>query len=154
MKLGDIKGESVEANHREWSDILSVSQSVDRLSTTNAAGGVSSTARSELVVVKEIDKSSPKIMEAVCLGTIVPVMEVDLTRTFGDSSRVVFLKYELRNVQVTSYQINASGQSGPVPTESFSLNFEEIKVTYTQFDSAGRKLGEVIGACRFELGKR
>ena len=41
------------------------------------------------------------------------------------------------------YNISGSGQSEDVPMEDFSLNFEEIKVTYTEADAAGKKKGSV-----------
>jgi len=63
----------------------------------------------------------------------------------SDVGRVTYYQYELKNVLVTSYRVNirvdASGQD--VPTEEFSLNYEEIKVTYTETDSAGRMKGTV-----------
>ena len=42
---------------------------------------------------------------------------------------------------VSSYDV--SGASQDKPMENFSLNFEEIKVTYTEMDSEGKKKGKV-----------
>jgi type VI protein secretion system component Hcp len=42
---------------------------------------------------------------------------------------------------VSSYSV--SGGSQDKPGESFSLNFEEIKVTYVEMDSKGKKKGNV-----------
>jgi type VI protein secretion system component Hcp len=56
---------------------------------------------------------------------------------------VTYYSYELKNVLVTSYNISGAGQSESVPVEQFSLNFEEIKVTYVENDAAGRKKGQI-----------
>ena len=39
--------------------------------------------------------------------------------------------------------MGGSGQSETVPTENIKINFEEIKVTYTECDSKGQKKGNV-----------
>ena len=45
---------------------------------------------------------------------------------------------------ITSYQVNASGndEAGP-PTVVIGNNFEEIKMTYTEFDDEGSSKGNV-----------
>ena len=40
-----------------------------------------------------------------------------------------------------------------VPVEDFALNFEEIKVTYTENDSAGKKKGNVEYSWKVEKGE-
>ncbi len=78
------------------------------------------------------------LSQAVCIFLVSFVRDSDV-------GRVTYYQYELKNVLVTSYRVNirvdASGQD--VPTEEFSLNYEEIKVTYTETDSAGRMKGTV-----------
>lgn len=54
---------------------------------------------------------------------------------------------------VTSYNVGGSGQSEEVPMEDFSLNFEQIKVTYTENDSTGKKKGNVEYEWKVEEGK-
>ena len=53
---------------------------------------------------------------------------------------------------VTSYSIGGSAQSDPVPTETLSLNFEEIKVTYTEFGETGQAKGNVEYTWKVEEG--
>ena len=69
-------------------------------------------------------------------------------------ARATYLKYELKNVMVTSCQANASGndEAGP-PTVVVGNNFEEIKVTYTEFDDAGSNKGNVETEFTVEKGK-
>jgi type VI protein secretion system component Hcp len=56
-------------------------------------------------------------------------------------------------VLVTSYSIGGSGQAEDVPTEEFSINFEEIKVTYTECDNTGKKKGNVEYSWKVEAGE-
>jgi hypothetical protein len=64
------------------------------------------------------------------------------------------LKYEFKNVMVTSYQTNASGndESGP-PTLTIGNNFEELKVTYTEYDDTGKSKGNVETQFKVEKGE-
>jgi type VI secretion system secreted protein Hcp len=81
------------------------------------------------------------LAESVCNGKVYPKVEITLTTSTTDASEEIFYKYELKNVMVTSYSV--SGGSQNVPSEHFSLNFEELKVTYTEMDKEGKKKGNV-----------
>ena len=131
IKIGDIKGEARGDGHEEWIDVLSFNQGIHRPKggMTGATRRRSSAKFSDLVVVKELDKASPKLAESVATGTVIPEAVLDLT-VETDQGEVTYYRYELKNVMVTSYQIS-SDNPDLLPVESFSLNFEEIKVTYT-----------------------
>jgi type VI protein secretion system component Hcp len=86
-------------------------------------------------------------------GEIIPLLEIEQTATYG-GARATYLRYELKNVMVTSFQVNASGndEAGP-PTVVASNNFEEIKVTYTEYDDTGSSKGNVETEYHVETGK-
>jgi type VI secretion system secreted protein Hcp len=133
----------------------------------------------DIVCVHELDKASPKLMEAVCTGVVIPRVEIVLTRDVNGQQQP-YLAYELKNVIVTSYclgagseglrvdNIGSSGQDGVVdpatgappavvpeklPPSNLSLHFEEIKVTYTEFDrETGAPKGQVDSNWRVEAG--
>lgn len=136
IKFDGIKGESLDREHLGWIDVLSFNQGVSRDASQNGNSRRqrAKTTLQDLVVVKELDRSSPLIAEAVCEGKVFPKVEIHLTTTLknGDGSDmpVTYYVYELKNVQVVSYDIAGSGQSEAVPVDQFSMNFEEIKVTY------------------------
>ena len=158
MKLGDIKGEATDNEHKEWIEVLSFAQSIVR------GGGLTGQSRrrgdvilDDIVCVKELDKSSPKLAESICTGMIFPLVEIEFTKATtnadGTAGRVTYYKYELTNVMVTSYNISGSAQGEEVPTEQFSLNFEEIKVTYTEVDKqTGANKGNVEYSWKVEEG--
>jgi type VI secretion system secreted protein Hcp len=156
IKFDGVEGEAQDKDHKGWTDLLTFNQALHQ----PGGGATGATRRRGDVVLedinctKELDKSSPKIAEAVCTGKVFPKVEIDLTASYTDAGRVTYYRYELKNVIVTSYSIGGSGQAEDVPTEDFSLNFEEIKVTYTENDSKGKKKGNVEYAWKVEEGEK
>jgi type VI secretion system secreted protein Hcp len=152
IKFDGVDGEAQDKDHKGWSDILSFSQGL----TKPGAGATGPTRRrgdvvlEDISVVKELDKASPKIAESMCKGKVFPKVEIHLTASYTDAGRVTYYAYELKNVQVLNYNISGSGQTEDVPTEDVSLNFEEIKVTYTECDSKGSSKGAVEYAWKVE----
>ncbi len=106
----------------------------------------------DIVVVKELDKASPKLAEAVCKGEVFPKVEIHLTRSYTNTGLVTYYTYELNNVLIVGYRIGGSGYSENIPTEEISLSFEEIKVTYTETDEGGVPRGNVVYEWRVEEG--
>ncbi len=140
-----VDGESRDAHHDKWIDLLALDWGVRR-----PGGGATGQSRrrgaavvDDMVLTMDYDKASPKLQEKCVKGEVVPKLHVELTATYG-GTRVTYLAYELTNVMVTSYQINASGndEAGP-PTVVIANSFEEIKVTYTEFSDDGSTIGTV-----------
>ena len=154
IKFDGVDGEAQDKDHKGWSDLVSFSQSISK-----PGSGTGSTRRrgdvvlDDLQVTKELDKSSPKIAEAVCKGKVFPKVEIHLTASYTDAGRVTYYAYELKNAQVVSYSVSGSGQSDEVPGEDVTINFEEIKVTYTESDSTGKKKGNVEYQWKVEEGE-
>ncbi len=142
IKFDGVDGESQNKDHIGWCNALSFSQG----QSLPDGGIIGSRQRGnvvfeDIVVIKELDKASPKLAEAVCNGNVFPRVEIHLTRSY--TGLVTYYAYELKNVLIVGYRIGGSGYSEHVPTEELSLSFEEIKVTYTEFDAGGRAKGNV-----------
>lgn len=145
VKYEGIDGESKDKDHQGWSDIVSFSQSIHK-----PGGGATGPTRrrgdvvfEDFVVVKEVDKASPKLAEAVAKGKVFPKVEIEVTASYTDAGRVTYYAYELKNVIVTSYNISGSGQDEDVPVETVTFNFEEYKVSYLERDESGNPMGWV-----------
>ncbi len=155
IKFDGVDGEAQDKDHKNWSDLLSFGQGM----VQPGGGSTGPTRRRGDVIVedfscvKELDKASPKIAESVCNGKIYPKVEIHVTASTTDEGRKTYYAYELKNVMVTSYNIGGEGQSEAVPTENFSLNFEEIKTTYTETDRAGKTKGNVEYSWKVEEGE-
>jgi type VI secretion system secreted protein Hcp len=156
VKFDGIDGEARDRDHLNWSDVLSVNESL-----TLPDGGATGSTRTrgaaryqDIVLSKELDKASVKLREALALGRVIPKVEIEITASYTDAGRVTYFRYELKNVVITSFDMNASGndEAGP-PTENVSLNFEEIKITYTERDNDGTSKGNVEFTYRVEIGE-
>jgi len=154
IKFEGIDGEAQDKAHKAWSDILSFSQAIAKPGAgTGQSRRRGDVVLDDLLITKEIDKASPKLAEATCNGKVFPKVEIHLTASYTDSGRVTYYAYELKNAQVVSYNIGGSSQSESVPSEEVEINFEEIKVTYTECDSTGKKKGNVEYSWKVEEGE-
>jgi len=155
IKFEGIDGESKDAGHDGWTDALSFSHGL----TQPGGGSTGATRRrgdvilDDFNIIKELDKSSPKIAEAVCKGKVFSKVKIHLTASYTNAGRQNYYICELKNVLVTKYNVSGSGQSEEVPTEEISLNFEEIKTTYMETDSSGKKKGSVEYSWKVEEGE-
>ena len=155
IKFDGVDGEAQDKDHQKWSDLASFGQGLHQ-----PGGGATGATRrrgdvilDDIACSKELDKASPKIAESICMGKVFPKVEIHLSASYTDAGRVTYYAYELKNVLVTSYNIGGSGQGEDVPMEDFALNFEEIKVTYTEMDSKGGKKGNVEYSWKVEEGE-
>ena len=139
VKFDGVDGESEDKDHKDWINLLSFSQGqhIPDSSQPRAGAVRASSVFDEIILKKELDKSSPKLAEAVCLGKVFPKVDIHVTRAFSDGMRVTYYAYELKNAIVSSYNIGGSTED-EIPLEEVSLNFEQIKVTYEKFDANGR----------------
>jgi type VI secretion system secreted protein Hcp len=144
IKFDGVDGECKDKDHKAWSDLLSMSWGIHKA----GAGATGQTRRrgtatvEDVVITKEFDKASPKLAEAVLSGKVFPKVEIHNTATYAEA-RETFVKYELKNVSVISHNMGAAGSGDAVPTETMSLNFEEVKHTYVEFGQDGKKKGNV-----------
>ncbi len=150
-KYDGIDGEAVDAHHRNWIDVLSIDWGVHR--PDSPAGG----RRRGAVVVENLnltikyEKAAPKLLEKCVKGMAIPKLNIELTATHG-GARETYLRYELTDVMIVSYQINGSGtDEAGSPLVVISNTFKEFKVTYTEYNDAGISLGNVETS--FKVGR-
>jgi len=155
IKYDGIDGEATDSKHDKWIDILSVDWGAYQ-----PGGGATGETRSrgaavlqDMTLTMEFEKSSVKLLEKCLMGEVIPKLEIELTANYG-GSRATYLKYELINVMITSFQFQASGNDGAgPPTVVIGNNFEEIKVTYTEFDESGSTKGNVEAEYKVGIGE-
>ncbi len=128
IQFDGIDGESED--RPRWSDVLSFDQgqSVPGTTTTPSAGAC---RFDDLILTKEVDKASPQLAEAVCMGRIFPTVTIEVTSAaFGGQ---VYYAYELTDVFVAGYRI-VSSPVGARPTEELALRFRRIRAVYVSGD--------------------
>ena len=155
-KYDGIDGESKDDKHDKWIDILAIDWGMHK-----PGGGATGQSRrrggavvEDVTLTIEYEKASPKLQEKCLMGEIIPKLEIEQTSTYG-GARAVYLKYELKNVMITSISISGSGndEAGP-PTVVVGNNFEEVKVTYTEYDDEGSNKGNVETTWKVEKGAK
>ncbi len=142
IKFEGVDGESQDAEHKSWSDLVAFSHSISRPSAESGSTRTSGAVFHDFTISKELDKSSIKLQESASTGKFFLKVDIHLTASTGEG-RVTYYTYELTNVMVTSYSISGSGTSEQVPMEQISLNFDAIKVTYTEIGKDSGEKGKV-----------
>ncbi len=125
LKLGDIKGESTDKEHKDWIIIQSMSSPVFRSIPDGAKDSQRSrgeTTLGDIVVVRELDKSSVKLQEACATGKFIEEVELHFCSDV-DAKSEPYLKYKLKDCIVSSYSFHGTSSGDPLPTEEMTLNF-------------------------------
>lgn len=137
LKLEGIKGESADKKYKGEIDIESFSWGMTQSGTTHSATGSGSAKVSvgDIHIVKHVDKSSPTLIQYCTLGKHIPKGTL-IVRKAGGDSQVEYMKLELKDIMITSYQTGGAGANERI-TESLSLNFAEYKVVYTEQKADG-----------------
>lgn len=135
MKLGDIKGESVAANHEDWIELDSAGFRMSKESDEERP------EFSDMIFQKRPDLSTPRILQALVEGKNIPEALIDITQASGQTNPT-YLQYKLRDVLVSSYFMSPSA-TAPEPMEFFSLNYLNIESTYWQIGPDGIVLDRV-----------
>jgi type VI secretion system secreted protein Hcp len=130
LKLGDVKGESVDGSHKDEIDVLAWSWGMSQSGTTHMGGGGGSGKVSvqDLSVTKYVDKSSPALMLACCDGTHYP--DAVLTVRKAGKTALEYIKLTMKELIVANVSTGGSGGEDRL-TENVVLNFAEFKIEYT-----------------------
>jgi len=143
MKMGDLEGESSDPKHSKWILIESLSNAVHRSIPEGAKDqqrARGQTTAGDVVVVRQMDKSSVKLQEACATGKYFPEVEIHLC-VQSDKNQEPYLKYKLENVIVSSYSFHGSASGSPLPSEEVTINYTKATWTYIQVDPKTLKPG-------------
>ncbi len=141
LELEGIEGGSIIEGYEGHIQLPAVQFGIS--AAVAGGGGTNRASRptfSDISAMKILDKSSPKLMEAIATGQVLPTAVIRFTRAGGQGERFEYLVIKLENVQITSYQLSSGGD---IPTESLSLNFDKIEVSYKEQQADGSEGGSV-----------
>jgi type VI secretion system secreted protein Hcp len=139
MQYDGIDGDVTATGYERWIAIDSKQWGVGRgiSSPTGGTGREASAPNiSEIVVTKLQDKSSPHLFAEATVGKAKPV-QIHMLGTFGNQLQP-YLKITLDKVLISGYSQSSGGDR---PSESLSLNFTKITMTYTSYDDNGNQTG-------------
>ncbi len=138
LKIEGIPGEAIDpvGEHSDEIDVLAWKWEIAFL---DSPGGASKVSVQDLSIVKSVDRSSPKLYEALTGGE--PFPEVILSIRAAVDPGLLPLDYlviRLEEVLITSVSVGASSDDDR-PTETITLNFAKVKIVYIPQDSDGRE---------------
>jgi type VI secretion system secreted protein Hcp len=120
IKFDGVDGETINQNHKGWSNLFSWSESPTTKDDSATARTRGDTTLGDIVIVKELDKSSPKLVEALITGKTFPKVLINLC---SENDSNCYLSYELINVMINRYEFSTENQNF---TEEISLTYEKI----------------------------
>lgn len=144
IKLGDIKGESMDSKHKDEIQVYSFSWgAAQEVSFGEGTGGGSSKVEiSHFNFMKKSDKASPVLFQKCCSGEHIKDALVTLRK--AGTSPVEYLKYKFSDVMIASVQWSGSSGGDDTPTESVSLAFGKCEVDYQPQGTTGKPEGGPI----------
>jgi type VI secretion system secreted protein Hcp len=136
IKIGTLKGESVDHKHKDSIDVLAWSWGMSNSGSTHAGtgSGAGKVNVQDLSFTKWVDVSSPELMLAACNGKHFP--DAKLTVRKAGENPLEYLIITMEDVIITSISTGGSGGEDRL-TENVSVNFGSVKVNYTQQTETG-----------------
>lgn len=127
-KLGDIKGESQDARHKDEIEVQSLSWGVTAVSGGGggAGGGAGKPSFHDLSFVHRIDRSSASLMKACATGQ--HLREGTISQRKAGQGQQDYLIITLKKVRITSVTIETERERPDV--ETVTLRFGEIALEY------------------------
>jgi type VI secretion system secreted protein Hcp len=139
VSISTIPGESTDASHTNWIDAYALDTGISMTGTT--------TNFSDVLVLKGLDKASPKFHDALVRWNTLSSVIIEVCRA-GTLPEQCYYRVELSNANVTSVDQSGSscvGSGGctPTATESVHFTYTQIKWIYTPW-SGGSPGTQVI----------
>jgi type VI secretion system secreted protein Hcp len=138
LKIDGIPGESTDAKHKDWIEILQYKHSITQpVSVASATGGRTAERvnMGDFRISKVLDKSTPLLALAVCDGRHISKIEVELCEAGGNKHS--YMKYTMENVIISSVTPGGGKGSDTKPLEEVAFNFGKINWDYTPMDASG-----------------
>ena len=157
LKIDGVDAESNDSKHKGEIEILSFHWGVSQAITgTVSSTGTFSGQRCDmtaLAVVKQLDKSSPKLAQGCASGEHFKTATLTLSRAGGDKQP--YMKYKLSDVLIENLSTGGSSQGeGGVPTEEVGLRYAKIELEYTVVGTDGKAAGNVAAGWDLKENKK
>ncbi|MGZ4290185.1 MAG: type VI secretion system tube protein Hcp [Gaiellaceae bacterium] len=136
---GTIDGEATEKGHEKWITVVGFDGQATVPVVVGGGGGGAAAGKVELkpiVITKPIDKSTPKLFEALATGEHIPHVTLDLVRS-GAGGAETFYSVKLGNALVTDLHQFDEGKSDGHALEQVSFVYQTIEITAGGSTSTG-----------------
>ena len=142
LKMEGLEGEATAKGFEGAIEVqafsFGASNPVNMAGTGMGSGKVSISSFS---IMKKTDKTSPDFFTKCCAGDHYDSATLSLRKAGGE--QMIYLEYKMKNVFIESVQWSGSSGGDDVPTESLSLAFEVIEISYKPQDDKGAQAGSV-----------
>jgi type VI secretion system secreted protein Hcp len=128
LQITGIAGESKEAKHKDWIDVLSWSfgETNPAVPATGGGGGAGKVQMQDFNFMAATSKASPKLFLACATGQ--HMKEAKLSAVKAGAMQQEFLTWTFSDVLVSGYQ--TAGAGGDLVMDQVSLSFSKIRVEY------------------------
>jgi type VI secretion system secreted protein Hcp len=139
LYVGGVDGESTDAAHVGWIELLAYSHGVSQTAGGDRSTGGSATAErcdhKVFTVVKTLDQASPELSLLCCDGDHIDEVRIELCMATG--AKFKFMEYKLEDVIISAVnQFTAGAMLTARPLEEVSFNYGRI--TWTYFGQQGQ----------------
>jgi len=128
-KIGDIKGESLDAKHKDEVEVLSwswgVSQNVSP--SPGGGGGQGKPTFNDFNFTHRVDKASPILLKSCATGS--HIKEATITVRKAGKGQQEFLIIKMSDILITSVQMSVSNDAAGT-TENVALQFAKVNLEY------------------------
>ncbi len=140
LKLDGVKGESVNANHKDEIEVMGWSWDVSQPSSGSGGGtGKGKAVPGSFVFTHNYDKASPTLAQKCAKGEHFKDAVITVRKAGG--AQEDFLKVTMKVVYITSVAPGAT--SGGDIVETVHMDFDDIEFAYKPQDEKGGLGGEV-----------
>jgi type VI secretion system secreted protein Hcp len=143
LKLDGITGESIVKGYENWIGLSDVEFEVSNQGTITpgGGGGAGKSMLNQFKINKMIDSSSTTLFQNTMSGAHIPKGQIVFIKQ--GKAQEILLSIELTDILVSDYNFNDL-------TETVSLKFDSIKLSYMLYDArTGTKKSTIIGGWSF-----
>ena len=154
LKIENIDGESEDADHKGWIDVLSWSWGETQTGSMayGGGGGAGKVSMQDFHFTMRVCKGSPKLLEACASGE--HFAKADLVARKAGKTQVKFLKIKFSDLLVSSFQTGGTGSGDPVPIDQISLNYAKIEYEYKAQKPDGTLDGAISAGWNLKENKK
>jgi type VI secretion system secreted protein Hcp len=128
LKIGDIKGESLDDKHKDEIEVLSFSWGVTNSGPMSGGGGggAGKATFHDLSIVHNLDKASPLLLKACATGT--HIKDAIITHRKAGKGQQEYLIVKLSDVIITG--VTHGGAASQPISENVTLAFAKVDLGY------------------------
>lgn len=152
LKLEGIKGESLDAKHKDEIEIESFSWGATQPAAVASGGGAGKVSFQDIQFTTRVNVASPNLMVACASGQ--HIKEATLTVRKAGRDQLEYYIVKLSDTLVSSYQSGGSEGSNALPVDQFSLNFAKIEFEYKSQKPDGTLGATVKGGWDLKANKK